>query len=613
MINVFFSKIYTKAILIIMFSLLNIIPVFAFDDQNFTYSMYKTEISEKNKANEIFNFLELAFPALLYPLPQNTKIVNEIIYRYYPGEMIYLCTLEQSLYLIQEKNSSGVWYNLGNVDHWFEIAKGQPVILEHPANQVISDSLSFLPESAVFTVEVRGNEPIHYQWQVSRDYGESWEDIPNATGKNYTIYRFGKNAEHGFLFRCKVSSDFITITSNVAVLEVTAWSPPVIYLHPQDKTIQIIQSGPTPYVEFSVHAQGSRPLSYQWQVSNDNGNSWYDIFNANKSTYRVYPQDRYSIDGNLFRCFISNHIGSSTSNSAMLNVEKFISPYIYLHPQPQTKTSSSPSPQAEFSIKATGTPPLAYQWQVSVDEKKTWNNIPGAVSESYTILPGSPYYQDGFIFRCLVNNNAGQAISRSAKLNYFMKELPVISSHPSHRLLSANTPASFSVSASGTDPLHYKWQASFDNGDTWQDVHLAHQNSFTVYPGDPYFMDRMLFRCIVSNYHGQTISNSVWLSDSLSDIISITSNPEDHYIDSFQIHSPRTFSISASGPGALDYQWQVSTDNGDTWADIISAQQTSLTLSPSAPEYRIGNLFRCRVSNSSEEIFSNAASLKHKN
>ena len=62
------------------------------------------------------------------------------------------------------------------------------------------------------------------------------------------------------------------------------------------------------------------------------------------------------------------------------------------------------------------------------------------------------------------------------------------------------------------------------------------------------------------------------------------------------------FSVSASTVptgGTLSYQWQVSTDAGETWADMVGgvgATTAALQITSSDPEYVTGNQFRVLVS-----------------
>jgi hypothetical protein len=80
-------------------------------------------------------------------------------------------------------------------------------------------------------------------------------------------------------------------------------------------------------------------------------------------------------------------------------------PSIYTHPGNQTIFEGE---QATFSVLASGTQPLSYQWQ------RNQVVIPGATSSSYTLT--TTIDDDGAMFRCVVTNAAGDAFSNEATL-----------------------------------------------------------------------------------------------------------------------------------------------------------------------------------------------------
>jgi hypothetical protein len=111
-------------------------------------------------------------------------------------------------------------------------------------------------------------------------------------------------------------------------------------------------------------------------------------------------------------------------NSAQISFGQFIEkpgPYIVLHrtgsssgsapaigSQPQTRTVAA-GQTASFSVSATGTAPLSYQWQ------RDGANIPGATSSAYT-TPATGTADNGARFRVIVTNSLGQAVSTEATL-----------------------------------------------------------------------------------------------------------------------------------------------------------------------------------------------------
>jgi regulation of enolase protein 1 (concanavalin A-like superfamily) len=81
-------------------------------------------------------------------------------------------------------------------------------------------------------------------------------------------------------------------------------------------------------------------------------------------------------------------------------------PTITTQPASQTVTAGQ---TATFSVVASGSAPLAYQWQ------KNGANITGATSASYT-TPATTSADNGATFRCIVSNSVGSTTSNSATL-----------------------------------------------------------------------------------------------------------------------------------------------------------------------------------------------------
>ena len=110
--------------------------------------------------------------------------------------------------------------------------------------------------------------------------------------------------------------------------------------------------------------------------------------------------------GAVFRCIVSNAAGKDTSAGARLRVIPPTPAVITTEPVAATVTVGSP---ATFSVVATGTAPLTYQWQ------KNAANISGATAASYT-TPATVKADSGARFRCIVSNAGGKDTSTSALL-----------------------------------------------------------------------------------------------------------------------------------------------------------------------------------------------------
>lgn len=94
--------------------------------------------------------------------------------------------------------------------------KYAPTIVTPPADKSVTEG-----ETATFTVNATGTEPLSYQWQQSTDNGSSWMDITGETNATYTIATTTTDMS-GTQYHCVVKNSVKEVTSNAATLTVNA-------------------------------------------------------------------------------------------------------------------------------------------------------------------------------------------------------------------------------------------------------------------------------------------------------------------------------------------------------------------------------------------------------
>jgi hypothetical protein len=104
---------------------------------------------------------------------------------------------------------------------------------------------------------------------------------------------------------------------------------------------------------------------------------------------------------------------------------------------------------ATFSVTASGTAPLAYQWN------RGGAPIGGATSASYT-TPATSMADSGASFTVTVSNTAG-SITSSAAILTVQAVAPTVATQPANQTVFVGAAATFSVTANGTAPLSYQW------------------------------------------------------------------------------------------------------------------------------------------------------------
>lgn len=219
--------------------------------------------------------------------------------------------------------------------------------------------------------------------------------------------------------------------------------PPTIAAQPASQAVAVGQA-----VTFSVTAAGTAPLTYQWLKNNA------IISGATTASYTT-PATVASDNGAKFDVLVSNSVGSVVSAMATLTVNAAaVAPAITTQPANQTVTVGQ---TATFSVIATGTAPLGYQWL------KNSANITGATAASYT-TPATASTDNGAQFDVVVSNGAGSKTSTMARLTVNAAALaPTITTQPANQTVTVGQTATFSVTATGTAPLTYQWQKNSGN------------------------------------------------------------------------------------------------------------------------------------------------------
>ena len=247
-------------------------------------------------------------------------------------------------------------------------------------------------------------------------------------------------------------------------------------------------------------------------------------------------------------------------------------PVITEHPQDLAVNLGD---SAEFTVLASGGG-LNYQWQKNTIE------IPGAMASTYTI-PVTTLSSAGS-YRCVVTNTDGSATSNAATL--LIVTAPTISQHPVSQTVNAAQDVTFSITAAGL-LLSYQWQK---NG-----VDLPDKTQASLILTNTTVYDSGTYRCIVSNSAGSLTSNDAILG--INAPPGISRHPASLTVN---LGQPATLEVSAVGLN-LSFQWQKGT------TDIPGANAAVYTIDPTTLDS--AGSYRCRVSNSLGNVFSNAATL----
>ena len=333
-----------------------------------------------------------------------------------------------------------------------KVSSKPPTIITHPSNQTVD-----VGQTAKFTVAVTtASMPVSYQWQKDD------VDIPGANSATYTTLPLALS-DSGSTFRVRVTNSTGSVMSNKATLTVLPGTSLNLIKNPG------FESGITPWVFYTngagkflddgtgaaspssghitISSSGSNVQLYQADIKLEPDTTYKLSFKAYSNTghdlsvsiqkhsspFTSYGLSKYAV--NLGTSWSEYSIQFKTSGfSAPVNdarmlfwladsdasgdhyyfddviLSKILSgpvpPTIITHPSSKTVGSGQ---TATFSVSASGTTPLYYQWQ------KNSVNISGAKGETYT-TPATTSANNGDKFRVIVSNAYGKVTSNEAIL-----------------------------------------------------------------------------------------------------------------------------------------------------------------------------------------------------
>ncbi len=240
---------------------------------------------------------------------------------------------------------------------------------------------------------------------------------------------------------------------------------------------------------FTVAAVGEG-LTYQWQVSDDNGKTWS---NSSVKTAKYSTKLTAARDGRQVRCIVTDAEGSkATSNVATMTLQ---STGVTITTQPKDFNGKLNS-TASFTVVATGDG-LTYQWQIS-DDGENWTNSSVKTAKYSTKLTAA---KNGRQVRCIVTDENGNSLTSEAATMKLSS--PAITTQPKDYVGKVNTTASFAVTASGNG-LTYQWQVS-DDGKTWSNSSVKAAKYTTKLTAA---RDGRMVRCIVTDANGNSVTSS---------------------------------------------------------------------------------------------------------
>jgi glucose/arabinose dehydrogenase len=407
--------------------------------------------------------------------------------------LVLLVTDDGSLYYIARAGlGGGDWgdnQSSSNGTLWKVNYTGSqvPTISAHPQNKTVAAGVS-----ASFIMAANGAAPLSYQWQVNQ------VNISGATSSSYTVTN-PQLTDSGKKYRCVVTNSFGTATTNEATLTVTPNTEPV-----PDFTWSL-SGGGTLYeggqqITFSGTAtdaeDGTLPgENLTWKIDFHHDTHTHpalDPTTGSGGTLTI-PKEGETSPNVWFRIYLT---ATDKGNPAL-------SKTIYKEVFPKKTSLTLATEPAGHAVILDGQPVATpYTFESVV-------NITRSLSADETVnIGGVPYQFDHwseagkprtFSFDAPVANTTYTATYVPAGV------IPTIIDQPQSVSISEGQNVTFTVSASGTEPLSYQWQRNSVNisGATTNTLSLT--NVQLAENGTTY-------KCVVSNVFGNTTSQEATLT-----------------------------------------------------------------------------------------------------
>ena len=376
-------------------------------------------------------------------------------------------------------------------------------------------------EKGTFSVTAQGTGRLSFQWYVRKAGAPSdtlWKGHVSATTSATANSTWNK-----MKVWCVVTDEAgQSVQSDAAT--VTILQPLTVLSHPADLTVK-----PGDTARFTVSAQGTGDLRYQWYYKKSGAEGW-TLWNGHTtaSTSAVA-----NATWNLMQvcCRITDEEDASVESlPALVKVDQPLT--VVTHPVSKTVTAGR---SVDFTVTARGMGEYSYQWYRRMKGDTSWSLWNAQTSQKLTVKAEES--MNGMQVYCRVSDESGARINSSSAALTVVPAIK-ITAQPAQVTVHSGETARFTVKAEGSG-LTYQWyykKAGKEDWTLWKD-----RTSATATGVADCTWHVMQVFCRITDETGET-------ADSDAAFAMITKKSDQRYIKhSFKIKSDSTKVYS--GPG----------------------------------------------------------------
>ncbi len=282
-------------------------------------------------------------------------------------------------------------------------------------------------------------------------------------------------------------------------------------------------------------------------------------------------------------------------------------------PVPLTKPSVTKEPEGtavtagdavSFTAEASGDPTPTVQWEVSTNGGLTFEDVPGATSDTYAIA-SAEVNESGNEYEAVFKNSQGEATSEPATLTVSPPKVkPSVSRQPVSEMVTAGEPAAFTAEATGNPSPSVQWWVSTNGGVTFEEIAGATADEYSI-PSTAITESSNEYEAVFKNSQGETTSEPATLTVNLALTEPLVSEqPQSVMVTAGQA---ATFKAAAAGNPAPTAQWWVS-KHGSAFEEVSGATSGSFTIG-SAQLSESGDQYEAVFTNSQGKATSEPATL----